>query len=128
MTFVNNISEPRNFATVQTRLFSAILLYLYAQFSIAELQAVTYIEWHGRFIELVAFPLRCDELTMGMMAIEANDILTNENADRLDNDNVKVYCWQRDDASIVLYRDSAILRLPEPVVKTELVDRPFPPD
>lgn len=90
-------------------------------------QVVTYIEANGRLIELTDswFPGR--SVQGAMMAVDAKDIATTENYDRLDNSDLAVRPWVRDGDHIIIYypENGTSRRFKSSDVKSILVDRPW---
>lgn len=90
-------------------------------------QVVTYIETGGRLIELTEswFPGR--SVDGAMMAVDAKDIATTENYDRLDNSDVVVRPWKRDGDYVIIYylEDGTQRRFNGADVKSILLDRPW---
>ena len=91
----------------------------------ADEQAVTYLEYDGRFIELTDSWLPYDKVTDAMMAVEAKQITTSENYDRLDNTGLAVHPWKRDGDWIIIYFKDGAKRFPASEVVTKIVNRPW---
>ena len=89
---------------------------------------IHYIEQEGRFIELSI--IRAPDDIDGrptFIAIEANDIATSENYDRLDASFVRAHHWSNDNGSIVLRSmDGRTRRYASHDVRLMIAKRPFP--
>ena len=108
--------------------FLALVFVLCSVPAYSDEQVVTYIETNGRLIELTDswFPGRSG-IKGAMMAVDAKDIATTENYDRLDNTDVVVRPWKRDgDNIIIYYLESGTQRsFNGAEVKSILLDRPW---
>lgn len=90
-------------------------------------QVVTYIETSGRLIELTDSLLPDTGITGAMMAVDAKDIASKENFDRLDNSDMVVRPWKRDGDNVIIYylENGTQRRFNGAEVKSILLDRPW---
>lgn len=111
------------------RQVKAIVLVLSLAFvpAFADEQVVTFIETGGRLIELTNYLLWGSGIKGAMMAIDAKDMATKENYNRLDNSDVVVRPWVRDGDFIVIHylESDTQRRFDGSDVKTILLDRPW---
>jgi len=107
------------------RLITLLMLFALAAPALADDQVVTYIEYEGRFIELTDswMPYGADDDTL--MAVEANQITTSENYDRLDNTGLAVHPWKQVGDWVVIYFKTGEKRFASSVVITKIVNRPW---
>ena len=93
----------------------------------ADEQVVTYIETNGRLIELTDSWYPGRSVKGAMMAVDAKDIATTENYDRIDNSDLVVRPWVHDGETILLYypENGTSRRFKSTDVKSILVDRPL---
>lgn len=91
----------------------------------ADEQVVTYIEYEGRYIELTDSWLPAGNTDGTMMAIDAKEISTSENYDRLDHTSLAVHPWKQVGEWVVIYFKSGEKRFHSSTVITKLVNRPW---
>ena len=122
MTRKGHYSVPK----LATRLVAFVLI-LSSVPVYSDEQVVTYIETGGRLIELTDSWFPGKSVQGAMMAVDAKDIATSENYDRLDNSDLVVRPWVRDGDSIILYypENGTSRRFKSSEVKSILLDRPW---